>query len=78
VSYKTALGSAQLKNILLLGKAPEQYEPHIHALLDDAPLSLLAAVVDQIHEELDIDLGAVWKSYRRLAAQVRSQRDIWK
>ena len=78
VSYKTALSSTLLKNILVRGKVPKDYEPHLHALLDDAPLSLLAAVVDQVHEEAHIARDAVWRSYRELAAQVRSRRDIWK
>jgi transcriptional regulator with XRE-family HTH domain len=78
VSYRTPLTGAQLKNILLKGQVPDKYEPHLHALLDDAPVSLLAAVAQQLHDESRISRDSVWKSYRDLAAQVKSRRDLWR
>jgi transcriptional regulator with XRE-family HTH domain len=78
VSYKTSLTAAQLKNILMKGQVPSKYEPHLHALLDDAPVSLLAAVAEQLNEEVHISRDSVWRNYRDLASQVKSRRDIWK
>lgn len=77
VSYKTRLAASVLKKILASGQVPEKYIPHVHALLDDAPVSLLGAVAEQLHDEADIGREAVWKNYRNLAHQVKSQREIW-
>jgi transcriptional regulator with XRE-family HTH domain len=77
VSYKTRLVGPALKRILVAGQVPEKYVPHVHALLDDAPVSLLGAVAEQLHEEENIARDLVWKAYRSLARQVKSQREIW-
>lgn len=77
VSYKTRLAAPALKRILASGKLAEKYIPHVHALLDDAPVSLLGAVAEQVHEEENISREDVWKNYRSLARQVKSRREIW-
>ena len=77
VSHRTPLAAARLKKILATGQLPEKYAPHLHALLDDAPVSLLAAVAEQIGGETNGDRGSVWKTYRHLARQLKSRRDIW-
>src|SRR5688572_12109288 len=38
VSYKTRLARPALKRILASAELPEKYIPHVHALLDDAPV----------------------------------------
>lgn len=77
VSYKTPLAGPVLKRILAAGQVPEKYIPHVHALLDDAPVSLLGAVAEQLHDEANIGREVVWKNYRSLARQVKSRREIW-
>lgn len=77
VSYRTPLTSARLKRILVTGRIPEDSAPHLHALLDEAPVSLLASVANQLHAEVGLDRHAVWKTYRRLAHEVKSRREIW-
>ena len=77
VSYRTPITAARLKKILVTGTLSIAYEPHLHALLDDAPVSLLAGVADQLHDEARIERGEVWASFRALARQVKSLRDIW-
>lgn len=77
VSYKAPIAGATLKKVLATGQMPEKYIPHVHALLDDAPVSLLAAVAEQLHDETDIGRDAVWKNYRSLAREVKSKRGIW-
>jgi transcriptional regulator with XRE-family HTH domain len=77
VSYRTRLTRPALKRILLSAELPEKYVPHLHALLDDAPVALLSAVAEQLQEEESISREAVWKNYRALARQVKSRRDIW-
>ena len=77
VSYKTRLPEAALKQIIASGQAPEKYIAHVNALLDDAPVSLLAAVAEQLNDEANTSRETVWKSFRSLARQVKSRRDIW-
>lgn len=77
VSYKTRLATSALKRILASGRVPEKYIPHLHALLDDAPVSLLGAVAAQLNDEVNISREVIWKNYRSLARQVKSRREIW-
>ncbi len=77
VSYRTRLAAAALKRILASGEVPEKYIPHVHALLDDAPVSLLGTLAEQLSDEADISREAVWKNYRSLARQVKSRREMW-
>ena len=77
VSYKKRIGRTTLKRILATGQMSEEHMPHVSSLLDDAPVSLLAAVVEQLHEEANLSPQAVWESYRSLANQVKSRRPIW-
>ncbi|WP_129780669.1 helix-turn-helix transcriptional regulator [Peristeroidobacter soli] len=77
VSFRRRLARPALERILASGELPEKYIPHVHALLDDAPVSLLGAVAEQLHDEAKLSREAVWKNYRNLARQVKSRRDIW-
>jgi transcriptional regulator with XRE-family HTH domain len=76
-SVRTPLTAPALKRILASGNLPEKYIPHLSALLDDAPVSLLGAVAEQVHDEANIPREDVWKNYRSLARQVKSRREIW-
>jgi len=49
----------------------------VHTLLEEAPVSLLAAVVEELHEELGVDRTQVWKKMRTLAHQFKSSRELW-
>ena len=77
VSYRKPITAARLKKILETGTLSAAHAPHLHALLDDAPVSLLASVAEQLHEEVGVDRSDVWANYRSLARQVKSLRDIW-
>lgn len=77
VSYKSMLAPSRLQDMLIHGTVRLDQAPHLHALLDDAPVSLLASVVEELHEESGIQRKAVWKNLRDLARQVKSTRDIW-
>ena len=78
VSYKSRISPSTLKRTLATGEASERYIPHISSLLDDAPISLLSAVAEQLHKEANVSRETVWKNYRGLARQVKSRRPIWK
>lgn len=77
VSYRTMLAPSQLQQVLVEGTVPLAQAPHLHALLDDAPVSLLASMVEELHEHSGIDRNALWSNLRDLARQVKSKRDIW-
>ena len=77
VSYKNRIASTTLKRILATGQTSEKYIPHVSSLLDDAPVSLLSAVAEQLHEGAKLSRETVWQNYRTLARRVKSRRPIW-
>lgn len=77
VSYRVAMSADQLRDSLSTGVVPPEFMPHVHTLLEEAPVSLLAAVVEELHEELGVDRTQVWKRMRTLAHQFKSSRELW-
>jgi len=77
VSYRVAMSADQLRDSLSSGAVPPEFMPHVHTLLEEAPVSLLAAVVEELHEELGVDRTQVWKKMRTLAHQFKSSRELW-
>jgi transcriptional regulator with XRE-family HTH domain len=77
VSYESALTAKQLESALLSGEAPEPIWPHLRALLDEAPMSLLAKVVEEIHSEKGVERADVWSQMRRLAHKLKCFRVVW-
>lgn len=68
-----------LEAALVTGKAaPERIRPHLQALLDEAPISLLAKVVDEIHTEKGMERAQVWAQMRRLAHELQCFRLLWR
>ena len=77
VSYRVAMSADQLRDSLSSGAVPPEFMPHVHTLLEEAPVSLLAAVVEELHEELGVDRTQVWKKMRTLAHQFKSSKELW-
>jgi len=77
VSYRKPLAPSRLRKVLVDGDAPLGYTPYLHALLDEAPTSLLASLAEQLHRESAMSREDLWKNFRKLAQQVKSRRDIW-
>lgn len=75
-SYKTALPPTILRGALCTGVMPSGFEPHVGALLDEAPMSLLIKLVEQIHAEDARPREQVWSSMRDLAKQLKLTRDL--
>lgn len=65
-----------LGEALRTGVMPADFEPHIGALLDKAPLSLLCKVASQISADAVLPEGQVWANMQGLAQQLRLTRDI--
>lgn len=79
VSYKAPVSAQQLRDVLMAaGTRQADILPHVYALLDEAPVSLLASVVEQLHEESGIERAKVWRQMRDLAHQLKSGREIWR
>lgn len=77
VSYSHPLGPDRLRDVLVGSAPPAEYRPQLHALLDEAPVSLLASVAEQLHQSESIARVDLWKRFRTLARDLKSQRDIW-
>lgn len=77
VSYRVAMGADQLRESLATEVVPPQFMPHVHTLLEEAPVSLLASVVEELHDGLGLDRTQVWKKMRTLARQFKSSRELW-
>lgn len=78
VSYKTAVSATHLREALTSGTPASAFLPHVYALLDEAPVSLLASVVEQLHREEGVERAQVWKRMRELAHRLKSRREIWR
>jgi transcriptional regulator with XRE-family HTH domain len=78
VSYGTKLKPKELEKALLTGEAPEAIRPHLQVLLDEAPMSLLGKVVDELHRKTRIEPAQVWHQMRRLACDLQCFRAIWR
>ena len=77
VSFREPLTPARLRKVLLSGHASPRDQPYVHALLDDAPTSLLAALAHQLEGDAGSS-ASVWLNYRMLASQVKSRRELWR
>ena len=78
VSYQASISAAQLREALTSGALAPAYQPHVYALLDEAPVSLLASVAEQLHRDAGVERAHVWKQMRALAHRLKSSREIWR
>ena len=67
-----ALGMA-----LSFAEVAPAFETHMATVLGEAPVSLLAQVVEQIHAEADIPRNVVWANMCALATRLNVARGIW-
>ncbi|WP_309963031.1 helix-turn-helix domain-containing protein [Variovorax guangxiensis] len=77
VSYQPVMSARQLEAALLTGIAPRPVRPHLQVLLDEAPMSLLAKVVDELHADKGVERSHVWSQMRRLAHELQCFRTVW-
>ena len=78
VSFKAQVSATHLHEALTSGTPAAAFLPHVYALLDEAPVSLLASVVEQLHREEGVERAQVWKRMRELAHRLKSRREIWR
>ena len=77
VSYRVAINADQLRDVFTTNKVPTDFLPHIYTLLEEAPVSLLASMVEELHLELGVERTLVWKKMRELARRLKSSRGLW-
>lgn len=77
VSYKTRLDSEQLARALATGELPRALAPHVATLLDEAPLPLVIAAVEEAAKLSRIPPKRIWQHVARWAAELRSPRQAW-
>lgn len=77
VSYRRVMRGSQLKAILLTGDIPARFEPQMNALLEEASVQMLAAIVEQVHVEEGVPRIELWARLRELAEQLGCVRDLW-
>ena len=77
VSYKIVLPAKALRRCLETARIPAGFEPHLSTLLDEAPVSLLARLVEELHVQNGVERALLWQHMRGMARGLGCQRDIW-
>ena len=76
-SYKENLSTEDLRTALLTATYPKNFAPHVRAFLDEAHVSQIADVVEQLHHEIGVNRAEVWRHMRSMARAAGTARDIW-
>jgi len=77
VSYRRVLQPAELAHALAQGDLPEAITPHIATLLDEAPLALILAAVEQVAHATHTPPKTLWKHLVQWAHAVQSPTPAW-
>ena len=77
VSYKTLLDPADLAAALVDGALPKGITPHIATLLDEVPLSLIVAAVEEVASSSSTSPTLLWKHVFHWARDLHSPRGVW-
>jgi hypothetical protein len=76
-SYRHKATPEAVKVALARGSVDEAFVVHVATLLDEAPVSLLAEAVEQVHAEDGISRELIWGNMRQIARQLRVRRPLW-
>lgn len=77
VSYKTVLDPVVLAAALVDGALPKGITPHIATLLDEAPMSLIVAAVEEVASNSSTSPKLLWKHLLHWAKDLHSPRGVW-
>lgn len=77
VSYKTLLDPDALAAAMVDGAIPERLTPHIATLLDEVPLSLIVAAVEEVALSSSKPPKLLWKHLFHWAKDLHSPRGVW-
>ena len=76
-SYKEILSAEDLRIALLNTTYPGNVKPYVRAFLEEAPIALIADVVEQLHHETGVDRFELWQQMRDMACVTHTVREIW-
>lgn len=77
VSYRHALAPAALSQAMVSGSLPEAITPQVATLLDEAPLPLILAAVEQVAQQTHTSPKTLWKHLAQWAQALQSPRAAW-
>ena len=77
VSYRHALAPAALSQAIVSGSLPEAITPQVATLLDEAPLPLILAAVEQVAKQTHTPPKTLWKHLTQWAQALQSPRAAW-
>jgi transcriptional regulator with XRE-family HTH domain len=77
VSYKTVLDPKTLAAALVDGELPARITPHVATLLDEAPLSLIVAAIEEVAAQSQSSPKLLWKHLIAWAHALHSPREVW-
>ena len=77
VSYRTVLDPKVLAAALVDGELPKSITPHVATLLDEAPLSLIVAAVEDVAMKSRMSPKLLWKHLFHWARELHSPRGVW-
>ena len=77
VSYRQALQPGALADALVAGTLPPALVPQVATLLDEAPLPLIVAGVEEVAERTHTPPKTLWKHLALWAQELQSPRAAW-
>lgn len=77
VPYATELPASELAESLRQGAVPPAYIPHLRTLLQEAPVAVLAEIVDELERLHGIARADTWRRLRMLASVLKCDRRLW-
>jgi len=75
-SYKEVVTPAMLSHMLRSGDAPEQFQPHLMALLDETPLSIVVQAIGEAATPA-VQPKDIMKHMGKWAQQWNTCRTVW-
>lgn len=77
VSYKTVMQPKELQTALVSGGVPASLIAHIATFLDEAPLTLLVAAVQEAAQRGRVSMNLIWRHLEQWAIEFQSPRSVW-
>ena len=77
VSYMQVLDPQTLSAAMRVGTLPCAITPHVATLLDEAPLSLIVATVEEVALSHGMSPKTIWKHLLKWTQVLGSPREVW-
>jgi transcriptional regulator with XRE-family HTH domain len=77
VSYQFSLTPQVLTKALIDGQLPKEITAHIVTILDEAPLSMITAAIEEIAQKEQCSAKILWKHLQQWAIELHSPRMVW-